>query len=82
MLILTVKEGGYVMINDDIRIELVQDLMGKSIKLDIDAPQSYNIARDKVYEKALLENITEKDDLKKKKEQFHKNITIQRFITT
>ena len=43
MLILTVKEGDYIMIDDDIRIECSPGIEEKSIRLGIDAPRTRRI---------------------------------------
>ena len=56
MLILTVQEGDYIMIDDDIRIEFSPGIGGNSVRLGIDAPRTRKVARGKVYEKMMLEN--------------------------
>ena len=56
MLVLTVQEGDYIMIDDDIRIECSPGIEEKSIRLGIDAPRNRQIARGKVYEKMMLED--------------------------
>jgi len=56
MLILTVQEGDYIMIDDDIRIEFSPSIGGNSVRLGIEAPRTRQVVRGKVYEKMLMED--------------------------
>ncbi len=49
MLMLSVKEEDYIMINDDIKIRVVR--AGSVFKLGIDAPKDVRITRSDVFEK-------------------------------
>ena len=77
MLILTRKPGESITIGDDIKIQVIE-IKGKQARLGIDAPKSYVIHREEVYNRiqeeykqavekppVALKNITE--FLKKKK---------------
>ncbi len=55
MLLLTVKEGDYLMIGDDIRIQFIEEMSGKCLRIGIDAPKSLRVSRSKLYEKSLLD---------------------------
>ena len=57
MLILSVRKGDYIMIDDDIRIEFIQDASTESLRVGIDAPQKYKIARGKLYEQKLMDDL-------------------------
>lgn len=53
MLTLTVKEGGYVKIGDDIYVKYVSNVKSNSISLGIEAPKNLVITRDELYKKDL-----------------------------
>ena len=81
MLVLTVKEGDYIMIDDDIRIEFIQDVTNKSLRVGIEAPKTKNIARGKIYEKKILENpnsgVEKLEEIRQRKEQAKKAARIR-----
>ena len=53
MLTLTVKEGGYIKIGDDIYIKYARNVKSNSISITIDAPKELKITRAEVYEREL-----------------------------
>ncbi len=53
MLTLTVKEGEYIKIGDDIFVKYTSNLRSDSIRLSIDVPKEVPVVRSKVYEKNL-----------------------------
>ncbi len=53
MLTLTVKEGTYVKIGDDIIVKYVKDAGSGQISMGIQAPMSYNILRESVIDRNL-----------------------------
>ncbi len=53
MLTVTVKEGEYIKIGNDIFVKYTSSLRADSISLSIQAPKEIPIARSKVYEKNL-----------------------------
>ena len=56
MLVLGREEGQYVMIGDDIRIEIVKSVHGK-LRLAIDAPKELNIVRGEIWEEEHKNNL-------------------------
>lgn len=57
MLTVTVKEGEYVMIGEDILIKYVKNVKNNSISMGVEAPRAYTISRGSLYEKTLDESI-------------------------
>jgi carbon storage regulator len=76
MLSLSVREGDYLMIGENIRVH-VQKGLGNHMKLGIEAPKSVHIERGKVYEKHLADdpvgNYREIQANKMKKQDFEKD---------
>ena len=76
MLSLSVKEGDYVLIGDDIRVH-VQKSVGGNMKLGIDAPKTLAILRGEVYERNLMadpwQNLDELEANRRIKEDFKKD---------
>jgi len=76
MLSLSVREGDYLIIGDNIRVH-VQKGVGSNMKLGIDAPKSVLIERGKVYEQNLMKdpygNIIEINENALKKQDFEKD---------
>lgn len=56
MLVVSVKEGEYLMIGDDIRILFIEEMSSNCMRIGINAPKTVPVVRGKPYEKRLLEN--------------------------
>lgn len=66
MLVLTIRKNGYIMVDEDIKIQ-IGDIQGDRVKLLIDSPRSVLTLRDKLFEstnpeqrKAMLKRLTSK----------------------
>lgn len=59
MLVLTRKIGESIIINDDIKITIL-DIKGKQIRIGISAPESILIYREEIYKKILAEQEEQK----------------------
>jgi len=55
MLILTRKLGESITIGDDIKIQVLE-IKGKQVRLGIDAPRTYTIHREEIYQRIQDEN--------------------------
>jgi len=77
-LVLNIKEGDYIKLGDDIRIEVLKDMSAGVIKIGIDAPRSTKILRSKLYESELAANPegnqTELDELARRKQRAQEEI--------
>ena len=61
MLNLTMKDGDYLLIGDDVKISFSKANYRDSLFLSIDAPRSVNIVRGKLYEKIIAGKVAEGD---------------------
>ena len=59
MLKLTLDQGDYVMIGDDIKVSFITKRGGKQLVLGFDAPKDVKIMRERVHEELLLQEAGE-----------------------
>ncbi len=57
MLYLTRKKGETIIINDDIRLTVIE-VRGKTVKLGFEFPSSVTVLREELYDKIMKENQT------------------------
>ncbi len=59
MLVLTIKEGGRLMIADDITVRVLK-VNGRQVKMGIEAPKDIPVHREEIYER--IKNGVEQED--------------------